>query len=48
MMDILKVKIQKAYGHKMEQTTDLMLEVMEAKKKGDAKLKNKLQEIWEK
>ena len=48
MVDILKAKIQKAYGQKMEQTADLMLEAMEAKKKGETKLKNKLHEIWEK
>jgi|GEM_PF-4814056 len=48
MVDILKAKIQKAYGQKMEQTADLILETIEAKKKGEIDLKNKLHELWEK
>src|SRR5882757_577951 len=48
MVDILKTKIQKAWGPKMEQTADLILQAMEAKKKGESDLKNKLQELWEK
>ncbi len=47
MVDILKAKIQKAYGQKMEQTANLILETIEAKKKGEIDLKNKLHEIWE-
>jgi hypothetical protein len=48
MVDILKAKIHKAWGAKMEETADLIVEAMDAKKKGRSKLKNKLYEIWEK
>ena len=48
MVDILKVKIKNVYGQKMEETADLMLEAMEAKKNGETTLKNKLHDIWEK
>lgn len=47
MVEILKTKIQKAWGPKMEQTADLILQAMEAKKKGEGELKSKLQQLWE-
>jgi hypothetical protein len=47
MVDILKNKIQKAKGQKLEQTADLILQAMEAKIKGKFELKAKLEEIWQ-
>ena len=45
MVDILKVKIQKAWGPKMDQFADLIIQAMEAKKKGECELKNKIHEL---
>jgi len=48
MVDILKSKIQEALGPKMEQTADIILQAMEARKKGEHDMKSKLHELWEK
>ena len=48
MVDILKSKIQKSCGAKMEQTADLILEAMKNKGKAECELKTKLHELWEK
>jgi hypothetical protein len=50
MVEILKEKIQKAWGPKMEKTADAVLEIVKAKKTAEkerCELKAKLQNLFE-
>ena len=46
IVDILKAKIQKTWGAKLNQTADLIFEAMEMKIKGKYVLMSKLADIW--
>lgn len=47
MVQILKAKIEKAWGDKMNQTADLIVQSMEAEFKAKHELARELEELWE-